>query len=131
MFEQYREGVADRAAALAAAELEENEIGEDEEGDGGKDKAKQGGKKRRHSVSAGEGGGQEKSDGEFHHPVDDVLRELGLGEFALDGGNPRRGNITADFCLGRWASGDGREEEGSRFLRLLRQAACPGAMLQG
>lgn len=141
MFEQYREGVAERAAALAELDVDEEEGQgaddeiEEEEGDD-KRKAKKGVKKRRHSASGAAPGGDPggAGDSSHHHPVDDVLRELGLGEFALDGGgggaNSKRSK-NADFGLGGLSGGDGREEEGSRFLRLLRQAACPGAMLQG
>jgi len=63
-----------------------------------------------------------------------VLRELGLGEFASDrGGTGGSGGLSSsEFgLLGRSSAGDGREEEGGRFLRLLRQAAAPHAMLHG
>ena len=64
-----------------------------------------------------------------HNPVDDVLRELGLGAFASDKGNS---DVAFGGIGGRPSpAGDGREGEGTRFLRLLRQAAAPQAMLQG
>ena len=112
VFEQYREGVADRAA--------ENERRRSSKGGkrGNRDGALEGGELR-HSADGG--------CVPAPHPVDDVLRELGLGEFAADGG----GANAADFGFGKSSAEDGREEEGVRFLRLLRQAASPQAMLHG
>ena len=129
VFEQYREGVADRAAEEAARSS--RAAAAERAGGGRRRDGKRGG--------GGAGGGGGGAAGArpasaaaaaataHHHPVDDVLRELGLGEFAADSG----GNLASGLGTGRSSAGDGREEEGARFLRLLRQAAAPETMLQG
>ena len=125
VFEQYREGVADRAAgeaaAFAAAAAAE---GRKKRGCGDGDG------ERRRSDAGKQDAAAAAAAAVSHNPVDDVLRELGLGEFALDS-NSKGGNLGSGFGTGKSSAGDGREEEGARFLRLLRQAAAPQAMLQG
>lgn len=128
VFEQYREGVADRAA-------EESSRAAAAEQGGGRARD---GRQRRGGRGGGGGGGEGGGAGArpasaaaaaHRHPVDEVLRELGLGEFASDRG---KNNASSGFGIGGSSSaGDGREEEGARFLRLLRQAAAPRTMLQG